>query len=294
MGITRFPHGVSSFGIPLIGSGPVLTTGNVFFVDSGIGSNGNNGLSPEQPFATIDYAIGRCTADNGDVIIVAAGHAETVSTVITCDIADVTIIGVGNGKNRPALTGAIVGDAITVTADDVTIANLYFPASSAAVTARINVAAANCVIKDCLFLCGANDLESITLTASAVNCTIEGNRFQVTAQGPDAAIEVEATGATGLIVRNNIFEGGDDTNAWDVGAVNSGVAHTGCLVQGNVSNFGPAIIFSAAATGIIIGNYMGEGTLGSMLDPGSCMCAENYEADAINETGRLFPTGVAT
>ena len=80
----------------------------------------------------------------------------------------------------------------------------------------------------------------------------------------------------------------------DVGAINSGVAHLSCLVEGNVSNFGPAIIFSAAATGMISLNVMGYGTLGSMLDPGSCVCSENYEADAIDQTARLFPTVVAS
>jgi hypothetical protein len=38
---------------------------------------------------------------------------------------------------------------------------------------------------------------------------------------------------------------------------------------------------------------MAGGTLGSMLDPGSCFCFENYEADDIDESGRLFPTTTA-
>jgi len=55
-----------------------------------------------------------------------------------------------------------------------------------------------------------------------------------------------------------------------------------------------SIEFDAAATGIISNNFFGNGTLGSMLDPGSCMCYENYEADAINQSGRLVPTTVAS
>jgi quinolinate synthase len=45
---------------------------------------------------------------------------------------------------------------------------------------------------------------------------------------------------------------------------------------------------------MISNNVMGSGTLGSMLDPGSCMCHENYEADAINQTARDFPDTVAS
>ena len=35
-------------------------------------------------------------------------------------------------------------------------------------------------------------------------------------------------------------------------------------------------------------------TLGSMLDPGSCMCARNFEADAIDQKAREFPTTAAS
>jgi hypothetical protein len=31
-----------------------------------------------------------------------------------------------------------------------------------------------------------------------------------------------------------------------------------------------------------------------MLNPGSCMCAENYEADAVDETARIFPATAAS
>ena len=68
---------------------PLATTGEIYYVNSGTGanavggitgSNGNNGLSPKTPFATIDYAIGRCTANRGDTIYVMPGHWETLTT----------------------------------------------------------------------------------------------------------------------------------------------------------------------------------------------------------------------
>jgi hypothetical protein len=149
-------------------------------------------------------------------------------------------------------------------------------------------------VRNCTFECGANDLETITIPAAGLHTTIVGNRFYITADGPDAAIEIEAAAAHYINILDNVFHGMNDSNAWDVGAINSGVAHLDCVVSGNVSTFGPAIIFSAAAKGMISLNTMGEGTLGSMLDPGSCMCSENYEADAIDQTARLFPATVAS
>lgn len=148
-------------------------------------------------------------------------------------------------------------------------------------------------MRDCTFECGQYDLETITIPAAGLHTTIENCRFYVTANGPDAAIEIEAAAAHYITIRNNVFHGGNNTNKWDGAAINSGVAHLDCLIDGNINTDGEAIKFTAAATGVISRNLMGSGTLGSMLDPGSCMCAENYEADAIDETARIFPTSAA-
>ena len=80
----RFREGVNIGGMPILNS----YAGNVFWVDSGAGSNGNKGTFA-RPFATIDYAIGQCTANNGDLIMVMPGHTETVTAAagIAVDVA---------------------------------------------------------------------------------------------------------------------------------------------------------------------------------------------------------------
>jgi hypothetical protein len=280
----------------VLGAMQGMIGGDQYWVDSGGGgANETDAGTFSNPFLTLTYAISQCSADNGDVIFAKAGHAETITAAIAANIAGVTIIGLGNGRNRPAFTLNFAGDGINVSADDVTLANLYFPASTiASVTSRINIGAGDCAIYGCEFLCGVNDLETITIEAAGDRAEIAYNVARVTANGPDAWVEIEAAGVDHLHIHDNEGDGGSDTNGWDVGFINSAVAHTHCRIHNNVNNFGPAIIFSAAATGVISNNYMGEGTLGSMLDPGSCMCFENYEADAIDESARLFPTGVAT
>jgi hypothetical protein len=72
------------------------------------------------------------------------------------------------------------------------------------------------------------------------------------------------------------------------------VAHLDCWIKGNTFTDGEAIDFSAAATGMISDNDMGSGTLGSMLDPGNCMCTRNFEADAANEKAVEFPATAAS
>lgn len=154
MGLTAFPQGVSSFGVPILGGATEPITGSVFFVDSATGSNGNSGKEPSKAFATLDYAIGKCTADKGDTIYVMPNHAETVTGVggITADIAGINIIGLGSYNNRPRF---LMDGAVTVTflvsAADVTIRNLVFASGTELTTTCFNVTGKGCWIDRCEF-----------------------------------------------------------------------------------------------------------------------------------------------
>jgi len=278
--------------------------GAVFFVGggtaavNGVGASDTYpGIRPEEPKSTIQDALDKTVAGRGDTVVVLPGSV-TITAALTMTKADVTLSGIdSNGTINPSAilsSLAASADAINVTAANVVIEDLHFPASTAATTSRIDAGAAGLVVRGCTFECGANDLETITVPAAGLHTTIVGNRFYITANGPDAAIEIEDAAAHFIRIENNVFLGQNNTNKWDTGAVNSGVAHLDCVVSGNTNTDGPAIIFSAAATGMIVGNIMGSGTLGSMLDPGSCMCAENYEADAINQSARIFPDTIAS
>lgn len=68
MPYTNFPDGVTSFGIPLIGSGPIPPfTGKYFWVNETTGSDGNTG-GAQDPFATLTQALSKCTANQNDVV----------------------------------------------------------------------------------------------------------------------------------------------------------------------------------------------------------------------------------
>src|SRR3990172_3618867 len=105
MTITPFPNGVSSFGVPVLGGGTIVTTGKIWFVDSVTGGNGNSGKDPQHALATIDYAVGLCTANKGDYIIVMPGHNEAIisATSLVSDVEGVAIQGLGVGRSRPTL-----------------------------------------------------------------------------------------------------------------------------------------------------------------------------------------------
>ena len=164
-------------GVPA-GLGTIIPTNNVFWVDSNTGNDSNTGKKRSAPMATISAAIAKCTAAKGDVIFVFPNHAEVVTTSITVNVAGVYIIGLGTGRHRPALTTTTATDVVTVTADNVTLANLHFGVPGIdAVTADINIAAANCHVLNTTHLgstTSMNKVDIITLTAAAHDAYLDG------------------------------------------------------------------------------------------------------------------------
>jgi hypothetical protein len=154
MGLTKFPHGVSSFGMPMIGAGPLLTTGNVFFVDSGSANavdDTAHGKDPVKPFATWDYAIGRCTASNGDIIFLMPGHDENPTASITMDVAGVRVHGLGWGATKPTVTFGAAGATLAMSAANCVVENVRFDLGTVAatVTNAINITADGCQVHGC-------------------------------------------------------------------------------------------------------------------------------------------------
>ena len=152
MTITAYPNGVSSFGIPLLGSGEIVTTGSIFFVDSVTGSDTNDGKDPTQALATIDAAVNKCTADKGDYVVVMPNHAESLvsDSGVDIDVAGVTVIGLGSGENRPTLTFTTAATAdFKLAAADVTVKNILFKAGIDALTGPIEISADDCKFIDC-------------------------------------------------------------------------------------------------------------------------------------------------
>jgi len=153
---TNFQGGVMSRGVPAEagGLGTFSPFGNIYFVDSGhaAASADNSGKKPSAPLLTIDQAINKCTASQGDVIIVAAGHAETGvanATTIIPDVAGISIIGLGRGADRPTITFSNAAGNIPISAASIKLKNLLFTVSGTTdVTAGITVTGADCVLED--------------------------------------------------------------------------------------------------------------------------------------------------
>lgn len=187
---TGFANGVTIRGVPLSVSHP----GNVFWVDSGAGSNGNKGTF-DRPFSTIDYAVGRCTADNGDIIFVKPGHTETVTAAggLDLDVAGIAIVGLGTGSLRPTVNFTTVATAdMDVDAANVTVCNLLFTGGVDALEGPIDVNAAdfamiNCETRDVT----GQATDFIVTDANADRMLISGwKHLGAAAAGADTAITI--------------------------------------------------------------------------------------------------------
>lgn len=307
MPITNYPQGVSSFGLPLMGGGDlsVVTTGNVFFVNSATGRNSakdgsGQGTTPTQPFATINYAISQCTASNGDVIYVMPGHAETIAAgaTLACNIAGVRVIGLGYRNTRPSITFNGTDSVIAISAASFGLKNLRLLAGIDEVVKAISVTAAFVTIdavdvvevsakqfiQFLLTSALATDLEILNCihhqaTASASNslwirligadrARIENNRILITTtnSASSSVIESDTTAPVDILILNNWIVQLGGTGTIPISLVASTSGYVG---YNNVASAKTAIAGSIALA--------------------SCYGDQNFASHVVNKNGLLEP-----
>jgi hypothetical protein len=229
MAISSFPNGfangVTVRGVPLLMAYP----NKIFWVDSTTGSNGNKGTF-DRPFATIDYAIGRCTANKGDIIAVKAGHTETVSTAsgIDFDVAGVAVIGFGVGSLRPTINISAIAGFVDFSAANCFLMNVLITGGIDAVVKAVLIDAADCTLEaveirdvtgqvtDGILTTANADRAKILkyrhngATAAGTNAGIAivgGNDIEITIDRMDGnfavgGIDIRTTATTNLLVRD--------------------------------------------------------------------------------------------
>lgn len=178
------PGGVLAF---LGGSVEGLSPGTDFFVDSTNGSNSNDGLSWANAVATLDYAIGLCTASSGDRIFLAPYHAESIATAtaVNCDVAGVEIVGIRRGNQMPTFTTSAAAGSITVAAANVTLRNIKMVAGFA-----------------------TGSTSAITISATGDGCTLDGVQCRDSAANSEYLVHVSvATTVDNLTIANCDFRG---------------------------------------------------------------------------------------
>lgn len=190
---------------------------NVFFVSSTAtnasnAADGRHGETPEEPFATLDYAISKCTASNNNVIVVMPYHNETVTAgSVDIDISGITIKGLGYGPARPRFDWDVSTGTFVVgrTGDGATIENIVFLPSVTGVTVGVQIedGADNITFRDCEWANG--ELAGTDEFVVAIDCVTEANdvsfercRWVSSSAGATAILTDDGGAITGLTFKD--------------------------------------------------------------------------------------------
>lgn len=217
-----FAQGISIRGVPLMQTHP----GKVFWVGNSatllpgeIGaSNGNDG-SFLKPFSTIDYAVGRCADNRGDIIFVRPNHTETVTAAggLDLDVIGIALIGLGSGSNRPKInfTTATTAD-MDVDAANITMVNFQFTGGVDALAGPIDVNAADFKLIDCTYTDVTGQATDVVIAdANADRILIDGyDHYGAAAAGANSAIAL--IGMDNPVIKNFRIIGNFAVSAIDV------------------------------------------------------------------------------
>lgn len=303
MPLTNFPNGITSFGMPVIGNGGKLippSSGTYYFVSSATGSDGNTGKDIAKPLATLDAAYNKCVANKSDVIVVLENHAESLASAIALDTEGVSIVGLGNGDDRPTFTLTGTAAAFTITGDNNLIDNVRIIGGIDNIVSAVNMKADYGKVQNCLFKYSSTYDTLIWVTVgetTALNATITtGNEIignQMVAR--DAAGAVKAIyihgGQVDLNISGNTILGyyseaviADVNTTGDTG-ISVQMRIVGNFMQNGDSTDASNILdLNAASTGIMVGNHaMCKGVPVVVAhDTGALLCSQNYASNLVD------------
>jgi len=303
MGLTNFPNGITSFGVPMIGTDGIIptTSGSYFWVDSNATGPGTQG-SYKNPFSTLAAAYTACVASRGDVIIMKPGHAETISTNtgLTFSKIGVSVIGLGTGALRPTitLTGTTAAVTIAVSAASQLFRNFIVSSGVDELVAAWTISAAN-VTLDGVDLLEASDacnvITGVVTTAAANFLTIKNCTFvQVTAAAGNGPA-ITLVGADDCKILNNVIHWNSTNNAGSGGIIGLTTESLRMLIVGNLVDCqGGASVLGiaplASSTGIMAWN--GASTpngAGSIVGRAAMLTMENYAGTSGTTSAILDP-----
>lgn len=222
-------------------------TGKTFLV---IGSSHANypewtemlpGTHPDGPVTvhtTLQGAIDAAASNQNDVIYIANGHTETITAAggITVNKTGLTIIGLGEGNDRPTIAFSTATSAdLEIDNANCTFENIIFDLTGIdALTGPIDVDAASCRFIGCKFITADSDGQcavGIVTDANADQLLIKNCEFLGSVDaGTTSAIRI--VGGDEIRIEDNYFEGAYKTTAGAIQATTTGPAFL--LVKGNV------------------------------------------------------------
>lgn len=276
----------------LIGYSPT----NVFYVDSNNGATTNDGLTRTSALTTLALALAKCTDSKGDCVVLMPGHAETLSsTTTTIANIGVTVVGMGNARNRPTITaGAADVSAITLSGSSCQFKNIRFVSSTSQTSKAsvvISITGADNILDGCTIEHGSTgSLDGIKLTAAA-RTVIKNCIFLGTGTAAQCAIQVKSN-LRDAQISDNQFNYGINLlkSAVIFASLGSDLAGTNILRNIAVgtkiafTDISASVIAAGATEGMIAGNRVGYGNTTTVafltgqagFKTGGLACCDNW------------------
>lgn len=211
MTTTNFPNGVTSYGIPVLGTiGGLPFTGNYIFVNPAIGADGNEG-SAELPLATLYGALAKARDGKNDVIVLVGNGQSSgtarLSTALAQTIDSSATSGTLNwSKNAVHLIGVCAPTRVGQRARIAPPTGTY-TASTFGANTFVNVTGAGCYFANIDVFCGFST-GSATMIAWNEGSSGRNAYSNVNFQGLGDAASAQGTAARTLVVASgeNAFD----------------------------------------------------------------------------------------
>jgi hypothetical protein len=307
-----FNNGVLIKGLPveLPNSGKVFWVNNSSVLpDNGVsGSDSASNGTYLRPYATIDYAVGQCTAGRGDVIYVMPGHSETITGAagVDLDVQGIKVIGLGQGSLQPRIDFTNAAATVEVNADDILIQNINFHANVTVVAIGLSVltGATGTVVNDCVFdvETTATDefLISINLGVGCDNTTIQNTNIDMGLGGAAHAIKLVGASANVDIRGCRIVGDYSTANIGGITTLSTEVyIEENVLVNGGSGNINaqPVIEMLTGTTGMVRGNtfFCNLATIAAQSVADTMIFSNNFAGEDVGAAaGNILRTAAAS
>jgi hypothetical protein len=278
-----------------------LTTGNRWFVNSATGVNSvGAGRNPDQPFASLAYALTQVTASQGDIIYLMPGHNEAIAAAATLalSVAGITIIGLGARNNRPTFTFAGVDSLIGISGAGCVLRNVRLVAGIDEIVTAISVTAAFVELDrvDISEVTSKQFIQFCLTTAAATDLIIQNCVHHQSTAPAASSLWIQLVGADrAKILNNQIFI--TTTNSASSSVIESDTtAPVNIRIEGNriVQLGGTGTIpinLVTSTSGLVHNNIVASAktAIAGSIALASCYGGLNYAAHVVNKSGLLEP-----
>jgi hypothetical protein len=209
-------------------------------------SDGNDGTSPQNPFATIQAGLNSCVSGRGDIVAVLPG-SYTITTALTMTKDDVTLC-----SARPVVPGQY-GNVVVV---------------DASAGSMLEIDASNCVVDGITFDANYASTNAVALidvgdTTAAVGCTVRNCLIDM--QGAATDTDGIRWGDDTLACTYGTIENCSivdfDNTGITVGTGSYGVTIKNCIIQDEyTANIGVNAILTKALNTVVSGNILAVAT----------------------------------